>query len=103
MKTFYMAFSVVRLVLLATCSCCLSQLHGPPGRFCASYFFMFKRDKESFKHKQGKKKKYSYLLRKKQTEVISDFKLRTEALVGPSIEGGGLVIDNLLCFFLTYF
>lgn len=64
---------------------------------------MFKRDKESFKHKQGKKKKYSYLLRKKQTEVISDFKLRTEALVGPSIEGGGLVIDNLLCFFLTYF
>lgn len=55
MKTFCVAFSVVKLVLLAMCSCCLSQLHDPPGRSCAGYFFMLKR--ESFKHKQGEKKK----------------------------------------------
>lgn len=54
MKTFCVAFSVEKLVLLAMCSCCLSQLPDLPGRSCAGYFFMLKR--EFFKHKQGGKK-----------------------------------------------
>lgn len=55
MKTLYLAFSVVKLVLLAMCTCCLSQMYDLPGRSCAGYFFRLKRDKESFKHKQRKK------------------------------------------------